>query len=408
MHSFRFWLLGIVIAAALVPGAPAIQAQTEGPLKVKIPPRRPPRAEPRAERRPEPRAEPPAGESGDEDFERPVLKRKGETPETDVPYGASSGDSPCPAGYIGVPVTREEAEERPRLVRAGSEAPDPDEPGEENEVEYECVFSEVVPGGDDETVERRRPPASGDAFIESVREKVFEFSSKLPNFLCEQMTSRSSSSSNPARWRVRDRITADVVYEDGKERYENIRRNGKKMKGDPTKSGAWSTGEFGTVMLDVFHPSTSAKFKFVRDSEIAGTTTKVYDYTVKQSNSHWRVEFDGHELYPAYEGSVWIDPRSFRVLRIEMAAVELPFDYPVDTIETSVDYGPVKIDGKEYLLVSRSANLSCQRGTRNCSRNVIEFRNYRKFEVESSISTTDSSITFEGEPQLAEPPKPEP
>jgi hypothetical protein len=33
--------------------------------------------------------------------------------------------------------------------------------------------------------------------------------------------------------------------------------------------------------------------------------------------------------------------------------------------------------------------LTCERGTNNCSKNVIDFRNYHKFEGESTIKYGD-------------------
>jgi hypothetical protein len=39
-----------------------------------------------------------------------------------------------------------------------------------------------------------------------------------------------------------------------------------------------------------------------------------------------------------------------------------------------------------YLLPVEAEVLSCQRGTSICSRNKIEFRNYRKFGAESDIT----------------------
>jgi hypothetical protein len=40
---------------------------------------------------------------------------------------------------------------------------------------------------------------------------------------------------------------------------------------------------------------------------------------------------------------------------------------------------------QQYLLPVHSENLSCQRGTSICSRNAIDFRNYKKFGSESTI-----------------------
>ena len=76
------------------------------------------------------------------------------------------------------------------------------------------------------------------------------------------------------------------------------------------------------------------------------------------------------------------------LLRIEMSAVNMPTSFPLDTVESAVDYDYVFIAGEKYLLPTHSEALSCMRGTADCTRNVIEFRNYKKFGA-------DTSITFE-------------
>jgi hypothetical protein len=46
----------------------------------------------------------------------------------------------------------------------------------------------------------------------------------------------------------------------------------------------------------------------------------------------------------------------------------------------------VLIGDEKYLLPVHSEALSCVRGRSDCSRNVIEFRNYRKFSADSNIT----------------------
>ena len=116
------------------------------------------------------------------------------------------------------------------------------------------------------------------------------------------------------------------------------------------------------------------------------------DKKVPRERAHWRIEAPSQLYYPAYSGSVWIDKQTSRVLRIEQEGRGMPLLFPFDTVETSVDYGFVRlVANEEYLLPVESETLNCQRGTSLCARNKIEFRNYRKFGAQSSI-------TF-GEPQ---------
>lgn len=250
---------------------------------------------------------------------------------------------------------------------------------------------------------RIAPPAVGDPVIGKAQERAFEFIENLPNFICDQITMRSISKTLKPDWKLQDRIQVELIYTNGKEDYRNIRVNGKPLKrGSPEDTGTWSTGEFGSVLADLFAPETDAQFTFKRVSEIGGVQARLYDYRVAKQNSHWDIRI-GRSVKPAYRGSVWIDPASGHTLRIEMNTRSLPQDYEVDTVETTIDYSWVPISGRKYLLPVKSENLACFRGTFNCTLNEIDFRNYRKFSVESQVLQVDSDVSF---PEADDPKKP--
>jgi len=187
-------------------------------------------------------------------------------------------------------------------------------------------------------------------------------------------------------------VTAAVVYENGKEDYRDITVNGRAIKkGMEQMDGAWSTGEFGSMMIDLLAPSTAAQFRYRRDERTGGIPAKVYDYTVKRENSHWQVTMGSQTFRPPYKGSIWIDPSNGRVMRIEMQAFGFPDDFPTDDVESAMDYQYTRLgDAKQYLLPVHAETLSCQRGSDNCSHNVIDFRNYHKYSGESNITFGDS------------------
>ena len=151
--------------------------------------------------------------------------------------------------------------------------------------------------------------------------------------------------------------------------------------------GSWSTGEFASTLLDIFNPSTGAEFQSGGSSPIAGSIAQVYDFQVQSENSHWRVQAGSQTLAPAYKGSVWVDPNTARVLRIEIQARNLPPDFPMDTIESAVDYSFVTIGGTSVLLPAHAESLGCERDNGVCSHNLIDFRNYREFKSHTKIDT---------------------
>ena len=298
---------------------------------------------------------PPAPEPGGEPG-RPKLERK--------PAGESASAS------------AEDAPPRPTVMARGKEP--------EKDGDYGAP-SDVMFGKADETIEKAR--AASDDLV-----------SDMPNFIVQQLTTRYYSMSIPAQWRAVGVVGAEVVCVDGKEDYRHITVNGKATTQPVEKSGAWSTGEFVTTLQDILSPYTAADFTRRGEDTIVRRPAYVYDFTVRQPNSHWNIIApDGKSLRPAYAGSIWIDKETGNVLRIEQRTGKIPGTFIYDKAETNLDYDFVRIDAKTYLLPVKSEIMSCQRGTPNCTRNEIAFRNYRKFTADSDIKyeQTDSKIEYD-------------
>ena len=183
-----------------------------------------------------------------------------------------------------------------------------------------------------------------------------------------------------------DVVSAEIIYDHGHETYRDVKINDRPTDQDLDQiGGAWSTGEFASTLLDLFSTDTDAQFRSGGASSISGFSAEVYDFQVRTENSHWRVQAEGQTVTPAFGGSVWVDPKTARVLRIEIQARNLPSDFPMDTVESAVDYSFVTIEGTSFLLPVHAESLGCQRGTSECSHNVIDFRNYHEFTSDIKI-----------------------
>ena len=184
-----------------------------------------------------------------------------------------------------------------------------------------------------------------------------------------------------------DVVTAEVASVDGKEDYRNIMVNGKPSNRPIEKTGAWSTGEFQTTLEDLLSPYTAAAFRKSRDDNLDGRPAYTYDFSVRQENSNWDIYApDGSKATPAYTGTVWIDKETHNVMRIEEQTGPIPASFPFDKAESVVEYGFVRIDGKTYPLPVHSEILTCQRGSSTCTKNEINFQNYRKFAADSTVT----------------------
>lgn len=254
------------------------------------------------------------------------------------------------------------------------------------------VVQPVSSGGPaDDSRPDRDYSGGADSVIDHAREAAFSFTDTLPNYVVKQITNRYSTGAatrGRTSWQPLDIVTTDLVYEDGKERYTNIMVNGK-----PTRyieqTGSWSEGEFASMLQAILSPGTNAEFSGRRASTIVNRAAYRYEYVVAQPRSSWTLHADGQTYSPSYAGAIWIDKATFRVLRIEIAARNLPRDFPLDTAESSIDYDFATIGEQKVLLPSHAEALSCMRGTPDCTRNTTEFRDYKKYGAETNI-------TFEG------------
>ena len=241
----------------------------------------------------------------------------------------------------------------------------------------------------DFTIGTDEPPVKrgkGDDLVERTRDWAATFTNGLPNFLCQQSTTRYVEQTRSEGFQPIDVVTAKVLYEDGREKYSEITVGGRHTNKSMMEiGGSTSTGEFASVLSGLFEPASQTEFKFYQSTTVAREAAAIYDFKVALHNSNWTIQVGGQTLRPAYSGSIWIDKASAQVRRIEMQADNVPKDFPDDTIASAVDYEEVPLGTAKFLLPVHAENLSCQRGSSICTKNAIDFRDYHKYTGESTI-----------------------
>jgi hypothetical protein len=334
----------------------------------------------------------------DADKDAPPVQHRGDSAHQDAPESDADAVAPLQPG---AEPPRTEVRDAAPPVRMGADDPGPpvqhhgapaarrsapiEPPTELTPTE---IASAAVPQPSAAATAPPPTPRPDDPIVEKARQAAAAFDERLPNYVCQQFTARFESTSHPVNWRAIDIVSAEVIFEDQSEHYRNIKINDKPTnKRLEDTGGAWSRGEYGTILASLFSPGTAAEFHKRGGDTIAGVSTAVYDYSVERERSNWSIQAPSQLLRPAYRGAVWIDPKSGRVLRIEMQARRMPEEFPLDTVETAIEYQYIRLGGPDlFLLPVHAEILSCQRGTSNCSRNAIDFRNYHRYSGESSIT----------------------
>ncbi len=243
----------------------------------------------------------------------------------------------------------------------------------------------------------RQPPAPGleeqSQIIEAARQSAIAYTDDLPNYVCLQVTRRFvDPTGTEMDWLRHDEIKTRVSYIDGREDYETVAVNDTATtKSFKELGGTTSTGEFGTILSSLFKLETDAEFRWARHSLLRGRPVFVFHIRVPLRRSNWTLESSGgppsdsaRRIRAGYTGLVYIGKDSGRVLRILMEAEDIPTSFPISEARSRLDFDFIDISGQDFLLPLKAQAFL--RSGRLLTRNDLEFRLYRKFTAEATIS----------------------
>jgi hypothetical protein len=232
------------------------------------------------------------------------------------------------------------------------------------------------------------PPSSIEQakILDQVRDFVRDYDSKLPNFVCMQVTRRFQDPSGLEVWNGIDTITAKLTYFEHKEQKQVMYVNNRYVDIDYDRlgGGATSTGEFGNLLKGIFEADSQAEFGWERWATLRGRLHYVFHYRVRQANSKWKIFYDKSlEITPGYAGLLFVDVDYRTISRVVMSSEEIPPSFPVQMARTQLDYDFADISGQQYLLPLRS-ELRMRAG-KQLMKNDVEFRSYRRFGADVQI-----------------------
>jgi VWFA-related protein len=215
--------------------------------------------------------------------------------------------------------------------------------------------------------------------IEDARERALSYNESLPNFMCIEVTNRSTDSSGMGRWKLKDTIVELLRYRDKQETRTTLEVNGQaSATSHEAMKGSLSEGEFGGVLKSVFASASKAIFQWKETDELNGGPVQVFNYTVDGTHSKFGVVgTDGREVIAGFHGQVFIDSSTRSVRRLTLVA-DLPKNFTIKASSIGVDYDYVAINQHDYLLPV-SAEMRLIKGRHAAALNTIEFRNYKRF-----------------------------
>ena len=231
-------------------------------------------------------------------------------------------------------------------------------------------------------------PAQAGLLAEA-REVAMRYSASLPDFICTQVVHRTEDPLGNARWRSLDKLTVKLSYFEHKEDYKLLAIDGRPtVKEYLEVGGALSTGEFGTRLFAVFDPRSHADFRWMGWTTLRKRRAARFSFRIAQEHSTFQIQFvEGtagpKSLVVPYFGEVLVDEETHMTLRLTEHA-DIPKGFPINGNDSTVDYDFAEVGGRQYLLPAEAHAQT--RSGRFVASNTIQFRDYRKFQSEATIS----------------------
>ena len=227
------------------------------------------------------------------------------------------------------------------------------------------------------------------ALVEKARQKALAYTQSLPDFVATEIIHRYAGSmaaglgGHPV-----DTLTIQLRYLQHKEDHKLMLIDGKATgRTLETLEGTVGSGEFGATLSAIFDPATQPAFHWQSWKNLRGRRVAVLGYEVTGPQSHYRLgtTADGRTVAAdaGYHGVLEIDGETAEALHLEYVADHIPEFLHLIYAGTKVDYALTDIAGRNYLMPSRS-ELE-MRGPTAWARNVIEFRDYGRFSVDSTV-----------------------
>jgi len=242
------------------------------------------------------------------------------------------------------------------------------------------------------------PPPPSDAekkrILEDTREWALNYVKSLPDFLCMEVTRRSVDPhfeiGSEGSWSPSDRLIEKLTYFDHKENYELLQHNDTALIGKTWESvgGSISRGEWATVLAEIFEPSTNTDFHWQRWGTLRGHLTDVYQYTVQQEYSQETIGYgdppNNQKITAGFHGLLYVQNSPKNVILRLTVIPDIPPSFPVQDVDQTVDYDYQDISGEKFLLPLHSQVK--MRNGHIADMNEIEWRQYRKYSADTSIT----------------------
>ena len=269
-------------------------------------------------------------------------------------------------------------------------------------VQYTCVFTYLISsapcfghselsGNDTPSIGSKAPTITGDvtersmSILAKARDTNEEVYTNLSSFVCNEEINRFKGPLESDTAKQIDTVTATVSFENGTEHYSDIRQNTRSRPSISSLAGAWSEGEFGTLLRQTQLLMDTQTPRFEAYTELNGVPSAVYEMYVGAQESPWDLEVRSQHYRVPFRTKVWVSETNGEILKIERISTSVPFEVGISEIQWNVEMKEFEINGRTWLLPSVGEYAVMYEETGHREWNIMHFTNYRRYGSEVAI-----------------------
>jgi len=222
-------------------------------------------------------------------------------------------------------------------------------------------------------------------FLNKVREANLALYSDLRSFVCDEHIVRYRGYVDGSKARQLDTVSASVSFENGVEQYTDIAQNREPRASMSDLGGAWSVGEFGTLLRQTEQLLGTSAVSFRQYSTVDGTSTAVYSFDTSDAESPWELQIRGERFVLPFHTEVYVSRLTGQIVKLERSTNSVPLKLGLSEIRWSLSLKPAEMNGQIWLLPSTARYAVLYRGTDRLEWNEIQFAGYHRYGSEASI-----------------------
>jgi hypothetical protein len=231
--------------------------------------------------------------------------------------------------------------------------------------------------------------------VQAVSRNVKEFQDLLPDFVCKETITSSTSRSG----KVRKQTTVESIFTAVQKPSigPNFRRAAftetrdvTAIDGKPVRKGTRMprlpvqfTGGFSSVLIMTFSPENLPFHRYNLDGLTKDGGPQLVRFVTQDDQTAIKTLFDGEVLADRDSGNALIDTSAGQVIRIEREFLNLP--RRLSHLENFVDYGPVRIGGRDFWLPRTILTEGAERDARNTERYIAAYSDCKRFVADIRI-----------------------